>query len=221
MDTSLEFYPTPDAFTRYLFRELAVYGVVGELSCGDGAIVRAASSVGDQRLRRWITNDLDPRWPADHHYDATDPRLYDVIERQVGHSLDWNITNPAFSVAPAQIALALTRTRVGVAMHLRNSIHEPLKGPRRRKEDPTPREAFWLTAQPPTGLLFLPRFAFQRSATTGKWSTDSVASCWCIWLKVPARQFIKYADAQVLDELAAETPAYRARLDALMGKVAA
>ncbi len=69
----------------------------------------------------------------------------------------------------------------------------------------------------PTGILWLPRFAYQRSKTTGKWTTDSVCACWVIWLKDPnAPQFIRYAPESVIDELDAETPAYRARMDRLM-----
>ncbi len=64
----------------------------------------------------------------------------------------------------------------------------------------------------------LPRFAYQRSKTTGQWTTDSVCACWVIWMTDPgAPQFIRYAPEWVIDQLDAETPAYRARMDALMG----
>jgi hypothetical protein len=94
-------------------------------------------------------------------------------------------------------------------MHLRASIHEVLKrGPQRT----------WMAEHRPTGLLWLPRFGYQRSRTTGKWATDSVCACWCVWLKDPAApQFIHYAPEWVLDALKRETPAYRARMDELMG----
>ena len=99
---------------------------------------------------------------------------------------------------------------MGVAMHLRASIHEVLKTGTRRT---------WMDRRTPTGILWLPRFAYQRSKTTGKWTTDSVCACWVIWLKDPlAPQFIRYAPEWVIDDLNAETPEYRRRMDAIMAE---
>jgi hypothetical protein len=191
-----EFYETPAAFTRWLFKDVFIDGRVCEPCVGSGAIV-AASNHG-----LWWTNDLDSRWPADCHKDARDRSLWKA------HEFDWVVSNPPFTPAIDIISHALEFARVGVAMHLRASIHEVLKTGVRRT---------WMAKHQPTGILWLPRFAYQRSKTTGKWTTDSVCACWVVWLKDPnARQFIRYAPESVIDELDRETPAYRARMDQLM-----
>lgn len=197
-----EFYPTPAPFTRWLFRALPIGGQCAETCVGSGAICDAAI-MPDVRTARWKTNDLDPRWPALHHLDATKPELY----QQLG-AIDWHIGNPAFTPALEIIEHSIAHARVGVAMHLRASIHEVLKtGPRRT----------WMVEHPPTGILWLPRFGYQRSKKTGEWSQDSVCACWVIWLKAAgAPQFIRYAPEWVLDELKAFTPAYRREMDKLM-----
>lgn len=213
---SFEFYPTPDPFARWLFDEMQISGRCAELGVGDGAIIRAANTGARPHDLTWVTNDLDPLWPADFHMDATTPELYDAIG-----PVDWHVGNPAFTIAEDSICRQIAHARVGVAMHLRASIHEVLKarvGGKRKG----PRVPFWLAEQPPTGILWLPRFAYQRSKTTGKWTTDSVCACWCIWLKDPAApQFIRYAPESVLDDLDAFTPAYRRRMDELMRAEAA
>jgi len=198
--TDLEFYETPAPFTRYLFKSLAIDGDLYEPCAGNGAIVNAAV-VGAGGARRWRTNDLDPRWPADTHHDA---RTWwpgnDII--------DWTVSNPPFSQALDIITPALAASVKGVAMHLRISIHEVLKeGPRRT----------WFSKHPPTGILFLPRFAYQRSKKTGIWTQDSACACWVIWMDAVVPQFIRYAPTWVLDELQQETAPYRTRMDALMG----
>jgi hypothetical protein len=208
----LEFFETPQAFTRYLFLELAslghpIAGTVYEPCVGSGAILRAQATVRDllqppAAVTRWVTNDLDPRWNADSYEDARTRAAW-------RHQLDWTVSNPPFTPALDITALALEHSLVGVAMHLRASIHEVLKTGIRRT---------WMAQHPPTGLLWLPRFAYQRSKATGKWSTDSVCACWVIWLQDPAvPQFIRYAPEWVLHELDRETPVYRESMDQLMG----
>ncbi len=200
-----EFYPTPDPFTHWLFQDQHIIGDVAECGVGDGAIIRAAETSGDGECKRrvWKTNDLDPRWRADFHMDATKPELYSALG-----NVDWHVGNPAFTIAVQSIQLQIEHARIGVAMHLRASIHEVLKtGPRRT----------WLAKCPPTGILWLPRFAYQRSKKTGKWTTDSVCACWCIWLKDKnAPQFIRYAPESMLRELTKFTLTYRTRMDLLM-----
>ena len=196
-DLGLEFYETPAAFTKYLFSEVPIRGRAFECCVGDGAILRAAPAD-----TLWFTNDLDARWPADVHKDARDLTLWKA------HEFDWTVSNPAFTPAIEIITRALEHSRIGVAMHLRASIHEVLKTGIRRT---------WMARNTPTGILWLPRFAYQRSKTTGKWTTDSVCACWVIWLAdKTAPQFIRYAPEWVIDQLDAETPEYRRRMDALM-----
>lgn len=202
-----EFYETPQAFSNWLFDRVDIRGRVFEPCVGSGAILRARWPPNGVR---WFTNDLDERWPADVHKDARDETLWQA------HEFDWTVSNPPFAPAISIIEQALRYSRVGVAMHLRASIHEVLKTGIRRT---------WMREHRPTGILWLPRFAYQRSPTTGKWTTDSVCACWVVWLKPDLRphymirehrQFIDYAPASVLSDLLAETPAYRARMDELI-----
>lgn len=209
MTNKFEFYETPAAFTRWLFRVMAgiqpISGRVFEPCVGDGAIIRA-SDLHQMEFgvpTRWVTNDLDAHWTADQHQDARYAKLY----RDIG-TVDWIVSNPPFTPAIQIISCALDAARVGVAMHLRASIHEVLKTGVRRS---------WFAEHQPSGILWLPRFAYQRSRKTNKWTTDSVCACWVVWLKDrEATQFIRYAPESVIDELATETPAYRTRMDALM-----
>lgn len=197
-----EFYETAEPFTRWLFAYMRQFlvpinGRCFEPCVGNGAIVRASEHSD------WFTNDLDPRWPADVHKDATDQSLWSA------HQVDWTITNPPFSLAIPILDYALAYSKVGVAMYLRLSIHEPLKTGLRRT---------FFAENKPTAVLVLPRFAHQRSRKSGIWSTDSVTSCWCVWTQEDInRQVIDYAPESVIDELEAFTPAYRARMDSLMG----
>ena len=202
--TDFEFYETPAAFTRYLLSEVAISGQCFEPCVGSGAIIDA--SLACPGLRQWATNDLDQRWPADGHDNAAHTDCWE------GRAIDWTVSNPPFTPAIDILSLALKHSRVGVAMHLRASIHEVLKTGIRRT---------WMAKHTPTGILWLPRFAYQRSKTTGKWTTDSVCACWVIWMKASAGQVIRYAPERVIDELDAETTRSRRRMDALMAGRAA
>jgi len=197
-----EFYETAEPFTRWLWawleqQGLGIRGRCFEPCVGNGAIKRAPYLHG-----HWFTNDLDPRWPADVHKDATDITLWQA------HEVDWTVTNPPFSLAVPILDRALTFSRVGVVMYLRLSIHEPLKTGERRT---------FFADHKPTATLILPRFAHQRSRAKGIWSTDSMTSCWCVWIKGETRQFIDYAPPSVMDDLEAFTPEYRIRMDAING----
>lgn len=227
-----EFYETPETFTKYLFTEMhalghSIAGRVFEPCVGSGAILRGAAAANVRKpfaVYQWITNDLDSRWESHTHFDATREREWSAL---FSHSLnaapDWTVSNPPFSPAIEIIDRALTYSQVGVAMHLRASIHEILREDERVLRSGRLRPASvrrtWMANHTPTGILWLPRFGYQRSKTTGKWSTDSVCACWVIWLKDPAApQFIRYAPEWVLRELDAETPHYRQRMDALMAE---
>jgi len=192
-----EFYETPDPFTRWLFARVPkITGRLFEPCCGDKAIVRASGR------SEWKTSDIDPRW-CKSPMDAT------TRETWIRHELiDWTVTNPPFSLAIPILERALYHSLKGVAMYLRVSIHEPLKEGARRT---------FFAQHRPTGILFLPRFAHQRSKTTGKWTTDSATTCWVVWIKQAlVGQEIDYAPESVMDELAAYTPSYREHMDALM-----
>ena len=205
-----EFYETPETYTRYLFRDMAerghpMSGTLFEPCSGSGAIVRASAE--NPAPMRWLQNDLDTRWLADTHIDATSPSCWSTIWSDFT-TIDWTVTNPPFEPAIEILDHAIHNSRVGVAMHLRMSIHEPLKTGIRRT---------FFREHRPTGILYLPRFAYQRSPTKGTWTSDSMSACWVIWIKDATHQFIDYAPESVLEALDAETPIYRARMDTLMG----
>jgi hypothetical protein len=151
-----------------------IRGNVFEPCVGGGAIIRAADPPEVKVDRRWLTNDLDARWPATWHDDAAQNVVWDSAAK---YGLDWTVTNPPFTPAIEILDRALEHSRIGVAMHLRASIHEVLQTGIRRT---------WMAEHTPTGILWLPRFAYQRSKSTGLWTTDSVCACWVVWLKDPA-----------------------------------
>lgn len=221
-----EFYETPECFTRFLFSELrdldlGVAGALFEPCVGSGAIIvgspylkhdpkRPQAQVWDDDPKwrgRWRTNDIDPAWPADTRLDATRGECW----FRAG-AIDWTITNPPFSIWLDIAKQAIAHSRVGVALHLRASVNEALKNGERR---------VWMRQNPPTGMIWLPRHAYQPSPTTGAWSTDSVCSLWMVWVRDPnVPQFIRHPTSELLDELHEETPKFRARTEALMRHLA-
>lgn len=206
-----EFYETPGPLTAYMCEVVGgnepIHGKLFEPCVGNGAIGEMVSACCGNVW--WQTGDLDPRWKPDRCGDATTPGFWGGLENEI----DWVITNPPFSGAIEIADHAIRCARVGVVMHLRASIHEVLKTGRRRT---------WMREHRPAGIIWLPRVAYQRSRTTGKWTTDSVTGCWVVWLKDPYNevgQFIDYADQKLLEELDADTPAFRRRSDELCGYV--
>lgn len=199
-----EFYETPQAFTKWLFMYESIQGRIFEPCVGAGAIPRAADAIDWVGKRRWVTNDIDPRWPADFHLDAMTEEPFACASAD--EPIDWVVSNTHFTGAIKVAQHALQYARVGVALHLRSSIHEVLKtGPRRT----------WMAEHRPTGILHLPRWAYQRSTKSGDWRTDQVHPCWVIWRKGERDQFIDYAPEFVLEWLEEEAVAYRARMDRL------
>jgi len=187
MAIDFEYYATPPSLTRYLATWLKDHGWPIQGRCfepcaGDGAIIEAIGRDGCE----WESNDFDPRWRDLHmSLDAADPQSWGHL-----HPMDWCVSNVPFSLATPIIANALATARVGVAMYLRLSWHEPLKtGPRRT----------FLLEHPPTAILYLPRVAHQRSRKTGQWATDSVTSCWTIWIKDRANSGTMWVDTSRVD----------------------
>lgn len=212
-DLEFEFYPTPHTFTRWLFSEEFITGTVMECCVGAGDIIRAAAMphraldavFGHIPQRSWITNDLDDRWQAEFHYGAEDRALWE--EPSVKGRVDWTVTNPPFACAIPILDRALEYSRVGVAMHFRISINEVLKRGIQRT---------FLAQHPPTKILFLPRYAYTRSRTTGKFGSDNVAGCWMVWRRDATQQYIRYAPEWVIDEARAEHKARRLAEKALV-----
>lgn len=208
-DNPLEFYETPAAFTKWLFETVPIGGHVYSPCAGSGAIHAVAWERPE--IRHWTQSDIDPRWGWGEG-DATDG-VHWVRNRELYGPIDWTVDNPPFKPALDILINALTFSGQGVAFHLRVSFHEPLKR--------SPRLAF-LREHPPTRVLYLPRFAFQRSRKTGQWRHDTTCTCWCVWERattlLPAETRIYYPPEWVLDQLKWETPEYRARMDELMAR---
>ncbi len=202
VSNGLEFYETPRAHTRWLFSEVDIRGTVLDPCAGSGAIKAAAPVTSD---RAWIESDIDVRWQHSMRADATDP----VFWREIDGRIDWTVTNTPFTRLIEIASHAIRASRVGVALYARVSINEPLETGQRRT---------WMHWHPPKGLMFLPRFAYQRSPKTGVYTTDSATACWLVWKRVdPRPQFILYAPERVIVEARDEREIYRARMDDLMG----
>ena len=203
-----EFFETPDPFSEFLFDEVNIAGRVCEPCVGSGAIIRASDRHSTHLQRQWVTNDLCPAFSSDWNLDATKGELFKHLDD--AGPVDWFVSNPPFTPAIDIVDYCLHHARVGVAMHLRISINEPLKrGPRQT----------WFAEHPPTGILFLPRFAYQRSAKSGKWSTDSVTSAWHIWRKDNTAQYVRYAPPCVVQQTTRYAKTHRSRMDQLLASL--
>lgn len=194
-----DWYPTPTPFTHYLFARVRITGRVCAPCHGDGAIRAAAKTSGHDYTREWVTNDLDRRWHCDYNLNAASAMLWNAIG-----FVDWTVDNPPFNDWLDIAEHALAHSHIGVALHLRASVHEILKtGPRRQ----------WMAEHLPTGILWLPRCEYQRSPKTGKWSRDSCCACWVIWYRNPHPQFIDYAPEWVIKKLDEDAARRRRSID--------
>lgn len=153
-----DFYPTPGGATVALFEDVdsvAIRGNILEPCVGAGDM---AQIIKDYRgnIR---TNDIDTRWRADSHEDATQ----DIFAPNV----DWIITNPPFNVGFEILENLYIQARYGIAMFLRVTFMEPTK-----------KRGNWLANHPPSKIIHVPRISF-----TGDRNNDSVHCAWLIWYK--------------------------------------
>ena len=191
LDLQYEFYETPRPFTEWLVtvierheRHPLSQSRLCEPCVGDGAIARV---VPHQSL---VTNDFDPRRAAYFHGDATNPLLWTDMSR--AGAIDWTVTNTPFTETLPILKNALLFSARGVALHVRSTINEPLKTPGLGRS--------FLRANPPNMTLWLPRFAYRRSRTTGKWATDSATCCWLVWcVSMGNTQIVEYAPEWVIN----------------------
>lgn len=105
---------------------------------------------------------------ADYYLDITMESSWQLL-KPLG--IDWVITNPPFSLAPAILPLAYKYARIGVIFLLRLSYLEPCKD-----------RAEWLktnSRQNSHVMVMNPRINFNMD----KDGTDSVTSAWFIWQK--------------------------------------
>ena len=163
-----DFYETAPWQTRALLAHQPITGLVLEPCAGDGSLANELRLASDARV---VTNDIDVSRLADYHFDASDYRLFDRIEADIG-PIDWVVTNPPYAMPRCTqiVRLAVERARVGVAMMLRISFREPTA-------KVNPRGPF-LSTHPISRLLTLPRYSF-----TGNGKSDSATTEWAIWLK--------------------------------------
>lgn len=151
-----DFYPTPAWATDILLGTIGTrLDVILEPCAGAGHISNALR----RHYLQVVTNDLDPRFPADWHLDV----LSDEFARRF--KPDWVISNPPFAIADRLVPRCLEMAEWGVAMLLRLSWLEPTRA---RGE--------FLEKHPPSTLMILPRISF-----TGDGDTDNVTAAWFIW----------------------------------------
>lgn len=156
----LDFYETPRHYVAALIGEVNLYGRVYEPCVGAGHISEALRLVTP--ISKIYTNDIDEDRVADYHEDARTEAAWDIPR------LDWAVTNPPFSDELPILEQALVAAP-NVAFLARISFLEPT-------ED---REHF-LESNPPTQVIYLPRYSF-RPNDEGKKATDSVTCCWLVW----------------------------------------
>lgn len=109
-----------------------------------------------------------PGYDANYYMDMTKKESWGII-KPLG--IDWVVTNPPFSLAPAILPLAFEHCRKGVIFLLRLSYLEPCKD-----------RSKWLKAnsRKHSNLIVInPRINFMDD----KNGTDSVTSAWFIWQK--------------------------------------
>jgi hypothetical protein len=157
-----DFYETPAWQTRALAKHVDIRGRCFEPCVGNGAIVRALAA--DGKSRRWVTNDLDPNWPADSHHDAREEAAWHAA------SPDWVVSNFPFNVATDIVKRAHSAAHVGVAVLLRLSWLEP-----------TADRRDFLAEHPPDLLIVLPRTRYNPNSK----SVDSVTTAWMVWYTDP------------------------------------
>jgi hypothetical protein len=176
---AFDYYPTPAWMTRALLKRVHPFYVF-EPCAGDGAIANVIG--GDV-----VTNDLDPRWLAHFHLDMTRADSWETV--QAKHCIAWGVTNVPFHLADQIVPLAVARLS-HFATILRLSWLEPTAS----------RQTF-LSANPPSRLIVMPRHDFK-----GRGQTDSVTSAWFIWDdNRAAKQGIDIVTKDERDELIAES----------------
>lgn len=168
MRNHLDQYPTPPWQTWSLLKRVQISGRICEPCVGDGAIIGAISARCPNQ--GFITNDIDEKYPAGSHLDATLKGSWDCEDRP-----DWVVTNPPFNVAIEILKHAYEHAKFGVAFLLRLSFLEPTSLVTVRKGQVTYAREAWLVAHPPSKIIVLPRWRYKGNGT------DSVTTAWMVW----------------------------------------
>lgn len=170
MRRHLDTYFTPKSAVLALLPSIPHLTSIFECCNGDGDI---SDVFLDSGFNQVMTNDIQQFYPADHHFDATDPLSWHTLKSK-GVAMDFVVTNPPYTRAAEIVPLAYEHCTIGMAMLLRLSWLEPCAN---RRD--------WLRKYPPTELIVLPRISF-----TGNGKTDSVTCAWMIWNKAISTQKI-------------------------------
>jgi hypothetical protein len=152
---SLDFFETPPHYLKALGRHLyLISGSVLEPCVGRGAISQWVCRPGVTV----ITNDINPKHPADLHKDARSSSLWKKVYPR------WTITNPPFDSIERILTLALAHSTNTISL-ARLSILEPT----------ITRRKFFLKHGKPSLLIVLPRYQFTKP------SKDTMTCCWVGW----------------------------------------
>lgn len=158
MKNEFEQYYTPDEAVRSLTRHFHFNGNLFEPCVGSGQIIKNIS--GD-----WITADLMQSKDFSPNYVGFDASIEDNWK---GLNIDYTITNPPFSKAPAILKNALKYSNRGVAFLVRLTFLEPCNNRVDIFKD-----------NPPSKIIFLNRTKFKEE--NGKVGSDLCSHCWIIW----------------------------------------
>ena len=134
------------------------------LDCCAGEVTTAKALAEKSRLRI-ITNNINPDLSTDYHQDVSIQQGWQRLP-----DVDWIISIPPYIKAPIIIPLAYEKVKKGIIMLLKLSYLEPC-----------PDRVEWLTKQPPTKLICIPRILSAK-----KRDLDSIALAWFVWLKDPS-----------------------------------
>jgi hypothetical protein len=162
--SDFDFYETPRFQTASLLHHHPTIAGCRVLECCSGR--DAIANVLRQAGCEVFTNDLDPRQPAQTHYDATAAEYW----RSFAPSVDWIVSNTTFVDAFAILQHAFEHADVGVALLLRKTFTEP-----------TIERGQWMSTHPPTRTICLPRYSYRGTGT------DSVPTDWFVWERRPDR----------------------------------
>lgn len=170
---ALDAYYSPYWFTTHAMQHLPISGTVLECCAGDLAIANVLNLY--PQIDQVFTNDINAELTTDFCLDATKKASWQQFPM-----VDFVVTNPPFSNAGAIVKLAHQYARRGVLMFLRQTFLEPTEG-----------RGDWLSDNPPTVEITMPRFKF-RQDEDGTWQTDSATICAFFWSKegLPCQRII-------------------------------
>lgn len=178
-----DFYETPAWMTRSLltFESRIAGSRVLEIASGRDAIARVLREEAGCYV---VTNDIDPRHPAQLRHDARERSCYLRIEGSFA-PFDWIVTNLPYDDAIEILVHAVGFPRVGLATILPKNFDEPTldRGP-------------WLHEHPWTRKICLPRHKFRAGSKHG----PQIASDWFLWEREGQRR----GPACIVDHLAKE-----------------